>query len=242
MTNTPSLPIVPVYSRPVQLVWFASLSAFVLIATVVVAHADAETFRRFFGSSSPVLVVSGVVVAGAVLLAFLNAQVRVAVVMPGVWGRAALVCMVGGTVFVVPTILVDVFQPFSEDLNVGLPSALLFYPVMGFVVEIVFHLLPMAMALLVLNYVLPISDVARQFWFAAGIAAALEPAFQIWVGAASEGLTWKSVYLGGHLFLFGLAQLYVLRSFGFVHMFLFRMVYYLHWHILWGTLRLSLLF
>ncbi|WOF74531.1 hypothetical protein QMT40_002185 [Parvibaculaceae bacterium PLY_AMNH_Bact1] len=238
----PARSVSQVHSLPVQLAWFVGLSTCVLIATAALAQSDVDLFQRFFGTYSPLLVVSGVICVGAVLLMFLNANVQMAVVIPDVWGRGVLVCVLGASLFVLPTILVDALQPFSEDLNVTLPSAFLFYPVMGFVVEVLFHLLPLSIALFFLIYILSVGDASRRFWIAACVAAGLEPAFQIWVGAAREGLTWKSVYLGVHLFLFGLGQLYVLKSYGFLHMFLFRMVYYLHWHILWGTLRLSLLF
>ena len=140
MNMSSSLPKAQVYSLRVQLVWFACLSCLVVGAAAVLTYADAKTFQRFFGSISPVLVVSALAAIGAVLSVFLNARAQVAVVMPGVWARGGLFCVVGGTLFVVPTILVDLLQPFPEDLNVALPSALLFYPVMGFVVEIVFHL------------------------------------------------------------------------------------------------------
>jgi len=242
MSKRPARSNFQVHSLPRQVAWFAGLSTFVLIATVTLEHSDADLFQRFFGDYSPLLIVFSLVGLGAASLVFLNAHAHATVATPAVWGRALLFSVIGASLFVVPTILVDILQPFPEHLNVMPPPALLFYPVMGFVVEVLFHLLPLSLALFVLNYVLPFGDVSRRFWVAACVAAALEPAFQVWVGLAREGLTWKSVYLGGHLFLFGLVQLYVLKSFGFVHMFLFRMVYYLHWHILWGALRLSLLF
>ena len=48
-------------------------------------------------------------------------------------------------------ILVDTKIIFSADMNVLFPESLLFYPAIGFLVEIVFHVLPLAGLLLVLN-------------------------------------------------------------------------------------------
>jgi hypothetical protein len=37
-------------------------------------------------------------------------------------------------------------------------------------------------------------------------------------------------------------QLYVFRRFDFASMYAFRLVYYAYWHILWGVIRLKVLF
>ena len=45
-----------------------------------------------------------------------------------------------------------------------------------------------------------------------------------------------------HVFLIGVAELLLLRRFGYVPMVAFRLFYYLAWHVLWGEARLALLF
>ena len=44
------------------------------------------------------------------------------------------------------------------------------------------------------------------------------------------------------VFVIAVLQLYVFRRFDFASMYSFRLVYYAWWHILWGTIRLSVLF
>ncbi len=225
-----------------QIRWFAVLSVPILVATGCLAYSGPELFQRFFGNYSPVLIILAVICIGASAGWFLFTRMDIMMVVVDEWARGLLFSGIGATLIVLPTILVDTFQPFPEDMNVAVPAALLFYPIMGYVVEITFHLVPLSILLLVVSKATDVGDAPRQFWTCAAIAATLEPGFQIWAGATEQGWTWKSIYLGVHLFLFSVVQFYVLKRFGFVHMFLFRMTYYLHWHILWGTLRTSLLF
>ncbi len=225
-----------------QMVWFSALSVLVLIATVGAASADPDLFQRFFGSVSPIGIILAAICVGGLSAWYLSAGAGILVLAPGVWARGLLFSAICASLFALPTIFVDVIAPFPEGLNVGLPSALFYYPVMGFVVEVLFHLLPLSVFLFLATCLTIGVEGSHRFWICALMVAALEPAFQVWVGVTAQGWSWKSVYLGVHLFLFGVVQMFILRRFGFMHMFLFRMVYYLHWHILWGTLRLSLLF
>jgi hypothetical protein len=45
-----------------------------------------------------------------------------------------------------------------------------------------------------------------------------------------------------HILAINLAGLFLFRRFGFLPMYALRLFYYLIWHILWGYLRLSVLF
>jgi len=71
-------------------------------------------------------------------------------------------------------------------------------------------------------------------WFCIILASFLEPIFQLGWGF--------SVYVGLYVFAFNLLELYVFRRYDFVSMYSFRLVYYIHWHIVWGYVRLQLLF
>ena len=48
--------------------------------------------------------------------------------------------------------------------------------------------------------------------------------------------------MGLHLFVFGMIQLSLFKRYGFVAMYTCRLAYYAVWHIIWGYLRLQLLF
>ena len=45
--------------------------------------------------------------------------------------------------FFIAVAIMDYFFPFAEDINVLLPESLLFYPVMGFIAEMIFHVAPL---------------------------------------------------------------------------------------------------
>jgi hypothetical protein len=48
--------------------------------------------------------------------------------------------------------------------------------------------------------------------------------------------------VGVHIYVFNALQLYVFKRYDFLSMYAFRLVYYLHWHVVWGYMRLQLLF
>jgi riboflavin transporter FmnP len=82
----------------------------------------------------------------------------------------------------------------------------------------------------------------RLVWMYILAVSLLEPIFQMQAGHTAGSVTWLEAYVGLHVFAFNLLQLHVFRLHGFVAMFAFRLVYYLWWHILWGYLRIGLLF
>jgi len=221
---------------------FAVLSVAVLIATHFLALGQASLFQRFFSGADPVLVVSSVMGLGVLCLCVLASQGQYEILNPGLALRGALFSSVAATFLVVPTILVDIVHPFSHDMNVLPPASLMFYPIMGYVVEIVFHLLPLTVLVVGLSSVFDKRHRPKLLWGTVFVVALLEPAFQVSLGYAEQPFDWKALYISIHLYIFNLVQLYVFQRFGFLHMYGLRMIYYLHWHIIWGTLRLPILF
>ena len=71
--------------------------------------------------------------------------------------------------------------------------------------------------------------------------ALLEPAFQIALSPPQTPL-WVSAAVGLNVLVINLVQLAVFRRCGFAAMLAVRLAYYLLWHILWGELRLAVLF
>lgn len=134
-----------------------------------------------------------------------------------------------GAALVLPAIAIDLFQPFPTDTNVPLPQALVFYPAMALLAEVVFHLVPLAL-LLPLRWPVALRVMP---------VIALEPLFQV-VSGAGPALQSLLVFL--NVGLINAVQLWVLLRYGFGAMIGLRLVYYLGWHVLWGTLRLPLLF
>lgn len=221
---------------------FLMLSAVIMAATAILTLEQAFLFQRFFSGFNPLMVVALTTVVGVFCLYFLNSGEWYSVHNFERAREGILFSSLVATCLVLPTILVDIAQPFSRDMNVLLPASLLFYPTMGFVAEVIFHLLPLTILLAGSGVILSGRHKSKLFWGATIIVALAEPAFQVSFAYAGQMLDWKAFYISVHLFIFGLVQLYVFRRYGFLQMYGFRLIYYLHWHVIWGSLRLPLLF
>ena len=209
-----------------------------LLAAAMTA-VDRPAFLPYFGNLHPLLAVAIVAGVGAVAMARL-ARADVAFVGARRFdlGRAAIMAVL----FAVPTIAVDAAMvPFSADINVHLPAALLFYPVMAVVVELTFHAAPLALLWPVVERAHPGAESrSRRLWTCIALVAVLEPAFQIMLAGPLP--TWLTAYLAVHLFAFSLVELWLFIHRDFMTMLCFRLTYYLCWHILWGHVRLGVLF
>ena len=201
------------------------LAAFAVSAglTLLLTRQHPDLFTWLFGPLPALWVVIGAGLAGWIALGRLD---------PGdgaiPWRRIVLLA----ALFLAPPVLIDVFLPFPRDMNVPLPEALGFYPVAGFVAEAVFHLVPLAvMALILGTRSLPV--------WAYGPAALAEPLFQ---AAMSGGVTLQGVLVALHVLAFSSAQLWLFRRHGYAAMLTLRLAFYVGWHLVWGTLRLSLMF
>jgi hypothetical protein len=216
------------------------LSGGLIVAATAVSFSLPSAFRPYFGNLDPILATAVAVAVAAGSLAYLTSRGGFAFSAPAKRVEGRRVAATVATLFAVVTIAVDLAGGFPEDINVRLPEALLFYPVMAFVVEAVFHLAPLA--LLLLTLVSGLGKEARGRVMAGCVAAVvvLEPAFQVW--ASGLDALWVNGFLAVHLLAFNAVQLWLFRRYDFLTMYAFRLVYYLHWHIVWGYLRLHVLF
>ena len=144
--------------------------------------------------------------------------------------------------FALVMILFDSQVVFPEDVNRPFPDALLFYPSIGFVVEILFHLLPLTLLLIVLTSLFNNLGFKELIWPSILLVALLEPFFQTVIGFSSTYSPWVTRFVALHIFLLNFCQLAIFKRYDFVSMYSFRLVYYLLWHIVWGVIRLKLLF
>lgn len=219
--------------------WLAALTIAATLAAAVLSYAGSDVFARYLGPVPP---------AAATLIAGAMGYGALASLRRGGW----LPCMSRGgglavfakiallaSAFAALTIAMDIAAPYPRDINVPVPAALLFYPAIGFFVDVVFHLVPLALLIAGFTALGLSRHVALPAAFL--LAATPEPAFQVIAGFGT-GPHWRDLALTLHLFAFGLVQLALLRRHGFAAMLGFRLTYYLHWHILWGTARLTLLF
>ncbi|HEX7285403.1 MAG TPA: hypothetical protein VF532_04435 [Candidatus Angelobacter sp.] len=221
---------------------FAVLSLGAAAATTILYLFRVPYFRPYFGGINPPAAIALTAVLGAFSLRFLLTQGWFQI-YTGETRRGMILSAAVATLFAVVVIAVDLTAGFPRDLNVPAPSSLLFYPVMAYVVEICFHAVPLALLLWFLGRPFQALDRKRLLWMCLCLTATLEPVFQVWTGyAAGKAFSWLGVYVGLQVFAINLLQLLVFWRYGFVAMYFFRLVYYIYWHIAWGSLRLKLLF
>jgi len=136
-------------------------------------------------------------------------------------------------------ILVDLNVVFPKDLNILYPQSLLFYPAIGYTVEILFHVLPLSIIFFLLTRLFTKMSKRTIIWISILLVSLLEPIYQTvsYIGQHPIGTV---VYVGLHVFLINLTQLIIFKRYDFMRMYLFRLVYYLLWHVLWGYIRLKL--
>ena len=127
-------------------------------------------------------------------------------------------------------VLVDLASPFAAETNVAWPAAWLFYPAIAVVAEAVLHLAPLAL----------VFAATGRAWLSILAAALTEPALQTALNAELPG--WQRGFVAGQVLVFGLAGLTLFRRHGIAALVALRVVYYLWWHVLWGSARLPLLF
>lgn len=221
---------------------YGLLSLAVTVLAAVTTVTSPGSFRPYFGSVQPLLVMLVVVALGAVLWDVVLPRRWFVVYEPGAVRSSLPVVVFLPTLLAAGMITVDVLAVLPPDLNVRFPSSLSFYPSIGFVVEIVFHLVPFSVLLLAASTRVQDVERPRLRWGAIVAVAAVEPIFQVGLGVSQSIPLWASAYIGANVLAIGVAQLYLLWQYDFLAMYSFRLVYYLLWHIAWGHVRLQVLF
>lgn len=198
-------------------------------------------FQPFFGSIEPLLAVAIIAVVGVVSLGFLQSRGWFEIFTMRETLRGMAVSALIATLFGIEVVIAETTNIFRlpADTNVRLPWSLIFYPVMGYVVEVVFHALPLALMLVVLDPLFKKLNMPGLIWLCILIVSLLEPIFQV---GSAQPLSFAQAYIGLHIFAINFLQLYVFRRYDFVSMYSFRLFYYMYWHIIWGALRLQWLF
>jgi hypothetical protein len=183
-----------------------------------------------------------IIFLGVVSLSFLLSRGWFAIYkkgnLKGLFRRSGLAAL-----FVLITILVDLKVVFPADLNILFPKSLLFYPVMGFFVEILFHVLPLSVLLIFLTSIFKNINYKNIIWICIFIVSLLEPTYQtVFMGSSNYFPLWAIAIVWINVFLFNMSQLLIFKRYDFVSMYSFRLVYYMIWHIGWGYMRIKLLF
>lgn len=226
--------------RTWQFATYFLLSLVALLFVIILLPSSAAYFRRFFGEINPIVVVISASILGAAALWRLQSANDFVPFMGRESLRGMALSAVLATGLGIAIIIADFLIRYPQDTNVPVPQALLFYPAVGFVAEIVFHVLPLALLLFILNPLSGLLGGERVVWLGIFLVAVLEPSFQVLF--EGKPFTWGAAYTWVHVFAIALLQLYVFRRYDFVSMYSFRLFYYAYWHILWGVIRLKVLF
>ncbi len=221
--------------------WQWGVYAALVAAAVVLAAIPAVKpyFAWFFGPLNPVVVALAAGAVGGVSLFILRRSYGFEILKQGSTARGVAVGLGFATVLGIAIVIADVVFRYPHDINAPMPQALAFYPSIGLVAEILFHILPLT---IVLTLLLPLRDrlgVDQTVIIAIALVAVAEPTFQVVFG---DGTPAVSVYTWVHVFAIALLQLHVFRRFDFVSMLSLRLVYYVYWHLIWGAIRLKVLF
>lgn len=207
-------------------------------AFVILNYSSPTIFERFLGDLNPLVISIIIAIIGIAVLSFLLSKGK----FPIYRKNTALVFF-GYSLPVVPFVLVAIWVDWNivypADIHILMPESLLFYPAMGLLVEILFHALPLTILLFIFPFVFETIESNALVWLSIIIVAMVEPTYQIFMDTYP---TWALVVVWINLFLFNLVQLYVFKLYGFISMYGLRLVYYLFWHIIWGSLRIDLLF
>ena len=207
-----------------------SVAVFILSSA---AYATAPSlFVRFLGPLNPPIVVLLASLVGALCILLLISRGWFPV-LSGTERRGRFAWFILAASLGTVAIVVDRIAPFPADINILFPHSLMFYPVMGFLVEILFHLIPISILILIMPALTRTPAITIISILCVSL---LEPSLQIALGLS--GPKWRIAWVGLHVFIINLCQIFVFRRFDFLTMYSFRLVYYSIWHVGWGYFRL----
>ena len=222
---------------------YLGLSSLLTVLTSILYISDKFIFQKYMGKLNPLITVPVIATLGFFSLSFLVSKKW----LPNQKEKNSKYLLYSSIITVILAsvmVLIDLNKiVFSQNINILFPKSLLFYPVIGFVAEVIFHILPFTLLVLIIGYFLKKLNKNKIIWFSILIVSLIEPIFQLAnMDSGQQYSFWLFGYIGIHICLFNLLQLYTLKRNGFIAMYLLRMIYYLIWHILWGYMRLNILF
>jgi hypothetical protein len=210
-------------------------------ATAILSQSGSTSFQPYLGSLNPLLAVLVVTALGFVSLGFLHSRgwFEIYVGRRSLKGTARAAVL--ASLLAIAAILVDLGHPFPRDMNVPPPQSLLFYPAIGYLVEITFHAIPLSLLLASSGALATRVSSQVLVWGCILTVALFEPILQVRSAVSASESSWVEAFVGLQVFAFNLLQLYIFRRYDFVSMYMCRLAYYLQWHILWGYVRLQVL-
>ena len=180
-----------------QYLVFLGLSFAALGLSGIIYFANNQPFQRFIGGINPLLAGIFMILLSAILFTVLLSHGWFAIYkkdnLKALYRSSGLAAILG-----VIMILVDLKIVFPANTNILFPVSLLFYPAIGFFVEILFHVLPLTLLLCTLTSLF--RNIRYEYiWISIFIVALLEPVYQtLWMD--SRYPLWAVAYVGFHVF------------------------------------------
>jgi hypothetical protein len=229
-----------VTNERLQYLVFIGLSLGVVALTAIAYFSDPLLFQKFLGKINPLIAIVVIVPLGGILLSILLSRGWFAIYTTEEPKRFLLYSGLA-TLMAAIMILVDLKVIFPEDLNILFPQSLLYYPVIGYAVEILFHILPLSFLLILITSISKSVAYRDIIWPCILSVSLLEPIFQttFFVGHYPS---WAIAYVALHVLAINVIQLMLFKRYDFISMYSFRLMYYIIWHIVWGYVRTRLLF
>jgi len=221
---------------------FKALLLLLIIAlffAVILILLDPFIFQRFLGNLNPGITVPGIIAIGFLLLSLLLYKGWFIIYKRDNLSRLLKISLTL-VLFTTISILIDLKVGYSEDINIRFPKSLLFYPLIGLIVEIIFHLIPITLVMLLARMFREKENQGKAILLGFILIAIIEPTYQVYFMESFP--FWAVLAIWINLFVFNIFQLQLLRKYDFISMYLFRLIYYALWHVLWGYLRLDLIF
>jgi len=216
-----------------------AISFSLLALTSILTKRDAQVFSKLLGNIHPVLAILIIVILGFAAFSLIMNTTNLVIFKHG--RRGLLIFSVIAAFFLAAAIIlfVDIRGGYSKDINVLFPDGLFYYPVMGYIADILFHIVPFSILILLARFIFGV-DLTHSIpiWMLV-IISLLEPLFQALI---IRSASWVQIYQFIHIFIINMIQLLLFRKQDFSAMYIFRMFYYLFWHIVWGFFRLDILF
>ncbi len=209
----------------------------VVAASVVLVVRGSNAYELVLGIARPIVPLVAIVGFGFLGWLVLSKRSWIPSQADGAVGYRPAVLI--GLTLPVPVIIVDWLGGFGRGINAPFPDSLLFYPSIAVIAEFVFHVAPLAIAA---TLAFLFRRVGRALEIVGlGAAVVIEPVLQV-VWGSEVSPAWAVAYVGVQLLAFNVVGVYLFRNFGILRVLVYRLSYYLVWHILWGSIRLHLLF
>lgn len=216
--------------------WLITFLVVTVGASVACVAYDPAFYSKILGRLNPIILFLAAAMAAYGAFRYLR-KLNLYFIGEALTLRRLLGCLLLGSALGVMPILIDLWQRFPEDINVLFPRSVLFYPTIGGLAEMLFHLLPATLLLVLFR-----ASIRKHPWVLVVLVAAVEPVFQVAFGLGPGGLTLRDGLVFLEVFIFGVVQLRVFMQYGFLAMYVCRIGFYLTWHFWWGSMRLGVYF